>query len=194
MLRTRKITCKFVSALIGAVALANLAAAGPWEDYEAANSSNDSAAAIKILRSLALQGDAKAQAEIGVMYEVGSNGLTKDLIEASKWYRLAAAQGNTDSQYWLGTMYAEGRGVPQDYQWAHKWLNLAASRHAEGDFRDQIVKARDAVAAKMTPVQIVEAQKLARAFKETPGRNARRRLKIEAARIAAPRPVVAGGH
>ncbi len=43
---------------------------------------------------------------------------------------------------------------------AHEWLNLAAAQG--GTTRDTGVKVRDAVAAKMTPEQIFEAQRLAR--------------------------------
>jgi uncharacterized protein len=64
-------------------------------------------------------------------------------------------------------MYDEGRGVPQDYVQAHKWYNLAASRFPTSakEFRDRAVGNRDAIAAKMTPAQIAEAQKLAREWK-----------------------------
>jgi uncharacterized protein len=43
--------------------------------------------------------------------------------------------------------------VPQDYVQAHTWLNLAASRYdaAHQKERDEAVKTRDIVAAKMTP-------------------------------------------
>jgi hypothetical protein len=52
------------------------------------------------------------------------------------------------------------------------WLNLAASRFpaSEKDERDKAVIARDMVASKMTPVQIAEAQKLAREWKPKPER------------------------
>ena len=50
---------------------------------------------------------------------------------------------------------------------AHKWLNLSAAGAStdEKDVRDRAVKNRDMVAAKMTPAQIAEAQKLASAWK-----------------------------
>ena len=61
-------------------------------------------------------------------------------------------------------MYALGLGVPQDYVHAHMWISLAA---AQGDA--DAVNNRDIVAAKMTPDQIAEAQKLAREWKPTIG-------------------------
>jgi uncharacterized protein len=51
----------------------------------------------------------------------------------------------------------DGNGVLQDYVLAHMWLNLAA---AQGD--KDAAKQRDELAAKMTPDQIAEAQRLAR--------------------------------
>jgi TPR repeat protein len=70
----------------------------------------------------------------------------------------------------LAEMYDRGQGVPQDYVQAHLWLNLAAahSATAESEVREIAVKYRDRIAAKMTPAQIAEAQKLAREWKPTP--------------------------
>ena len=76
------------------------------------------------------------------------------------WYRKAAEQGHAKAQLNLGIMYFTGRGVPQDYVQAHMWFNLSA---AQGDA--DATKNRDIVAAKMTPAQIAEAQKLAREWK-----------------------------
>jgi hypothetical protein len=69
-------------------------------------------------------------------------------------------------------MHQRGDGVAQDYVQAHMWLNLAGSRFpaSEKDERDKAVIARDMVASKMTPVQIAEAQKLAREWKPKPER------------------------
>ena len=74
-------------------------------------------------------------------------------------------QGDAGAQFNLGFMYAQGRGVPQDYAQAHMWFSLAASRAPDAAVRGQAVKACDAVAAKMTPAQIAEAQRLASEWK-----------------------------
>jgi uncharacterized protein len=63
-------------------------------------------------------------------------------------------------------MYKSGDGIPQDYVQAHKWLNLTAATPTDKPTRDKAVKARDRVAAQMTPAQIAEAQKLAREWKK----------------------------
>ena len=95
------------------------------------------------------------------MYDHGQ-GVPQDYAEAVKWYRLAADQGYAVAQYNLGFMYADGQGVPQDYVQSHMWFNLAA---AQSDAN--AVQNRDIIAAKMTPDQIAEAQRLAREWKPT---------------------------
>ena len=42
--------------------------------------------------------------------------------------RQAAEQGHTFAQYFLGVMYANGKGVPQDYLEAEKWFRKAAEQ------------------------------------------------------------------
>ena len=48
-------------------------------------------------RWMAEQGDARAQANQGVMYTTGKS-VPQDYAEAVKWYRLAAEQGNAEAQ------------------------------------------------------------------------------------------------
>ena len=82
------------------------------------------------------------------------------------WYRKAAEQGHVTAQNNLAYMYYKGRGVRQDYVQAHMWVSLAVSGYsAEKELRDRASKGRDLVAAKMTPAQIAEAQKLASEWK-----------------------------
>jgi TPR repeat protein len=93
------------------------------------------------------------------MYAIGE-GVSQDFAAALPWFRKAAEQGNAGAQLGLGLMYDNGHGVRQDYVQAHMWFNLSG---AQGDA--DAIKKRDAVAAKMTPAQIAEAQKLAREWK-----------------------------
>ncbi len=78
---------------------------------------------------------------------------------------MADAQGHGGAQYNLGLLHEKGRGVPQDYERAYAWYDLAASRFPPGQDRDKAVEHRDIVAATMTPAQISEAQKLAREWR-----------------------------
>jgi TPR repeat protein len=132
-----------------------------FADALAAYDRQDYATALGLLRPLAEQGAARAQYDMGVMYDNGL-GVAQDYAEAAKWYRKAAEAGDLDGQRNLGLMYGLGRGVPQDYVQAHIWFNLAA---AQGDAAAKFN--RDKAAAMMTPAQIAEAQRLAREWKPT---------------------------
>lgn len=185
------------------VSLAAPLAAGPLEDANAAFSRGDYLTALRVVRPLAGQGNARAQSLLGTMYEngegvaqdlaeavkwlrkaaeggevtaqdylgvlyaTGDSGLEQDYSEAAKWYREAADKGNPHAQNSLGSMYAQGMGVPQDNVQAYVWYNLAAEGIAasETERRKWAAFGRDLVARKMTPAQIVEAQKLARKWK-----------------------------
>ena len=84
--------------------------------------------------------------------------------EALALWQTAAADGDRRAMHALGRLYLQGLGVLQDYVEAHKWLNLAASR---GEAAAQAE--RDALAGKMTPQQVAEAQALARAWRPSEG-------------------------
>ncbi len=135
-----------------------------YRDGAAAYSRGDYATALQEFKPLAEQGHAKAQAALGLMYASGL-GVPQDYADAAKWYRKAADQGFATAMISLGFMYAEGQGVPQDYVQAHMWFNLAASRLPPGKDGDLAVENRDIIAARMTPAQIAEAQRLAREWK-----------------------------
>ena len=101
------------------------------EEASIAYQHGDYATALRLFRSLAEQGNAKAQYLLGLMYIEGQ-GVPQNYDEAVKWLRLAADQGDANGQANLGVMYEKGRGVPQDYGEAVKWLRLAAEQgHAK---------------------------------------------------------------
>ena len=114
-------------------ALLVAAACRPYEDGFEAYQRGDYTTAMRLVRPLADQGNAKAQEMVGRMYEQGQ-GVAQNYGEVFKWYRLAANQGNADAQFSLGEMYAEGRGVPQDQAEAAKWYRKAAD---QGDAKAQ---------------------------------------------------------
>ena len=111
------------AAIVLLLSLAAPVAAGPFEDASAAFSRGDYATALRLFRPLADQGNARAQNEIGVMYNDG-RGVPQDHAEALKWYRLAADQGIATAQFNVGVMHANGRGVPQNYTEALKRYRL----------------------------------------------------------------------
>jgi hypothetical protein len=126
----------------------------------------DYAEAVAWFRKAAQQGDDTAQFALGNIYEHKPGDQhgrpPQDYAEAAKWYGKAAQQGNVFGQLSLAWMYEEGRGVPQDYVLAHMWLNLATAHGAT-----DAAKFRDELAAKMTPEQVADAQRLAREWKPT---------------------------
>jgi TPR repeat protein len=96
--------------------------------------SGDFATALREWKPLARKGFARAQYNLGVMYDNGRKGVPQDYKTAVKWYKLAAEQENARAQYNLGVMYEDGKGVLQDYKTAVKWYKLAAE---QGDSRAQ---------------------------------------------------------
>jgi TPR repeat protein len=166
--------------------------ADDFEDGSEAYKKKDYATALKKFRSAAVENDAYAQVNLGIMYDRGL-GVLQDYGEAMRWYKLAAAQGIAEAQVNLGVMYFLGQGVAQDYFAAARWYKLAAAQgnsnaqykmgvmHINGDgVLQDYVKAhmwfnisavqgyanassiRDTVAAKMTTQQVADAQNLAR--------------------------------
>ena len=85
--------------------------------------------ALRLLRPLAEQGDARAQSTVALMYYHG-RGVRQDDAEAVKWFRLAADQGDAYAQFNLGVMYGEGQGVPKDDTQAAEWYRLAADQNS----------------------------------------------------------------
>ena len=82
--------------------------------------------------------------------------------EAVMWLRRAADKGEAFAQLVLGQAFRDGSRVPQNYVQAHMWFNLAAAaREGRDSTRRLATDSRDAIASKMTPSQIAEAQKLA---------------------------------
>lgn len=131
------------------------------DDGQAAYNTGDYATALRLWRPLAEQGNARAQNNLGVMYENGK-GVAEDVNEAVRWYRLAAAQGYSGAQYDLGLAYAIGRGgVRRDPVRAYMWFSLAA-QSLSGDTGALVAQTRDVFAGAMTRAQIDAAAELAR--------------------------------
>jgi TPR repeat protein len=122
------------------------------------------AEAVRWYRRAAEKGHGEAQHNLGIMYANG-RGVARNDAEAVRWYTKAAQQDIAKAQVNLGSMYQRGLGTPQDVILAHMWFNLAAKRLEPGEDRDKAIQGRDVVAAKMTPVQLIKAQRLAQNWK-----------------------------
>lgn len=79
------------------------------------------------IQGKAAEGDARAQYQLGWMYETGS-GLARQESVAAKWYKLSANQGYADSQYRLALLYYYGNGVAINHREAFKWALKAAEQ------------------------------------------------------------------
>ena len=115
-------------AICGIVLLNALCAqAATYREGNMAYRQGDYGRAYSIMRTLATQGEARAQSNLALMYRAGK-GVTQDTAEAVKWYRKAADQGDVSGQFGLGYCYEEGQGVRQDFAQALKWYRLAAEQ------------------------------------------------------------------
>jgi curved DNA-binding protein CbpA len=83
------------------------------------------AEAFAINQQLAEQGIAKAEFNLGVMYDRGQH-VRQDYAEAVSWYLKAAGQGNANAQYNLALKYQAGQGVEKDESQAAYWYRKAA--------------------------------------------------------------------
>ena len=79
------------------------------------------------LREAAEQGEREAQKKLGYRYYSG-DGVSQDMTEVVKWYRLAAEQGSALAQCNLGNCYYNGEGVDKDMAQAVKWYRAAAEQ------------------------------------------------------------------
>jgi len=97
-----------------------------FEDGKVAYEAKDYKKALEILQPLAEVGNSQAQVTLGIMYDYGQ-GVSKDPVEAMKWYIKAAEQGIPVVQHDVGVKYFQGSGVKQDYLEAAKWWELSAN-------------------------------------------------------------------
>lgn len=82
---------------------------------------------VQLFRTQAAQGDAEAQAVLGVLYYLGHD-VPQNYAQARQWLEKAAAQRNMVAQFWLGKLYHLGRGVPQDFAMAREWYQKSAEQ------------------------------------------------------------------
>ena len=93
-----------------------------------------------------------AQFHLGVMYAAGK-GVPQNHVEAMKWFRKAADQGDVKAQYYLGLMYFQGIGVPKDFVKAYMWYSMASANGNE-----KAMENLEILSPKMAPQQIAQAQ------------------------------------
>jgi len=100
--------------------------AAPEDDYRSgaeAYRGGDVVAAMALLRTSADAGYAPSQSLLAYILDKSEFD-----EEAVAYYRKAAAQGDPDGEYGLGSMYAMGEGVKRDPLEARKWIARAARK------------------------------------------------------------------
>ena len=102
-------------------------ASAAWGYREGYGTAVDHVEAVKWVRKAAEQGFARAQHDLGLMYQFG-RGVERSNEKAVEWYLKAAEQGYADAQGLLGVMYANGRGVEQSDEKAAEWFLKAAEQ------------------------------------------------------------------
>lgn len=131
----------------------------------------DYAAALKVFRPAAEQGEARSQCMLGLMYMEGW-GVTQNYAEAAEWFKSAyrGDGGETDAAglylgelYCQGCMQHEGRSPRENFIQAYMWFILVAAHSSPGKVRDGAVYWRQRLEReKLTPAEVAEAQRLAR--------------------------------
>jgi TPR repeat protein len=80
----------------------------------------------------AAQGDTNALYDLGIAYSTGSHGAACDLVEAHKWFNLAAARGHEQASWCRADVSDEmtAREIAEAQRRARQWLSAGHSRAA----------------------------------------------------------------
>lgn len=83
----------------------------------------NTAVAIRWLKSAAAQGDAAAHFFLGVIYFGELPNSPQDIAQAMQWFQSSANLGDGEARDTLARVYAAGKGVPKDLDTAMQWAN-----------------------------------------------------------------------
>ncbi len=80
----------------------------------------------------AAQGDISAYYDLGVAYSTGSHGVDCDLVEAHKWFNLAAVSGHAEAQMCRADISDEmtAREIAEAQRRAREWIAATTRRAA----------------------------------------------------------------
>ena len=80
----------------------------------------------------AAQGDISAYYDLGVAYSTGSHGVDCDLIEAHKWFNLAAVNGHAEAQLCRADISEEmtAREIAEAQRRAREWISASTRKAA----------------------------------------------------------------
>lgn len=96
------------------------------------NSMKSAAFLIESRLSEAAQGSSNAYFDLGVIYSTGSEGVEVDLVEAHKWFNLAALSGHDESKICRAEISLEmtAREIAEAQREARNWLQDNSRRAA----------------------------------------------------------------
>ena len=80
----------------------------------------------------AASGNANALFELGVAYSTGSGGVEVNMVEAHKWFNLAAVNGHDEAMYCRAEISDEmtAREIAEAQRQARAWLQMSERRAA----------------------------------------------------------------
>ncbi|TKD50441.1 SEL1-like repeat protein [Sphingomonas baiyangensis] len=80
----------------------------------------------------AVRGDANAAYDLGMVFSSGAEGMSVDLIEAHKWFNIAAMTGRRDAQQCRADIAEDmtAREIAEAQKAARAWLSTTQARAA----------------------------------------------------------------
>jgi len=103
------------------------------EEFAKIRPADESQEDLLIARHLAAAaaGDANACYDLGIAYSTGSHGVNSDLIEAHKWFNIAASHGHEEAGWCRADVSDEmtAREIAEAQRRAREWL-IAGERRA----------------------------------------------------------------
>ncbi|MEL6237164.1 MAG: hypothetical protein AAFQ90_01085 [Pseudomonadota bacterium] len=103
-------------------------------DLEAGKVADCKAEDLLVARALAAatQGNVSAFFDLGVVYSTGSHEVPSDLVEAHKWFNIAAARGHEDAAFCRADVADEmtAREIAEAQRRARQWLAQERRRAA----------------------------------------------------------------
>ena len=105
-----------------------------WIHREAATAADTAQADLLVASCLAAaaDGDISALFDLGVAYSTGSHGVECDLVEAHKWFNLAAVSGYEEAAHCRADISEEmtAREIAEAQRRAREWLATTSRRAA----------------------------------------------------------------
>ncbi len=105
--------------------------AGGFGGHQAEANESATDMLVAICLAAAAQGDIDAYYDLGVAFSTGSHGVDCDLVEAHKWFNLAAVNGHAEAQMCRSDISDEmtAREIAEAQRRAREWIS-ATSRKA----------------------------------------------------------------